>query len=519
MDLKQELLNYYNLTTSDLLTLNKEVCLNDIPLFFTNKHINNAVTRIQKAIVNNENILIYGDYDCDGIMSTSILYKALLSLNAKVSKYIPSRYKDGYGLTEEKVMLSKDKYSLIITVDNGISAIEACKKAKEIGIDVIVTDHHDPQEVLPECYEIIHPELSNLVDIKISGGFVAYFLASTLLKKHDEYLLSLASISTISDLMPLKDLNRDLVKLGISLINKYKYKNIISLVDNIDEIDYTHIGMSIAPKINAVGRMNEDVVSVNRLVNLFVSDDDRLIAKLAADVNLINEQRKEYTKSVVSSLKDYSSCSSITCLLDMKEGLLGLIATRLLTNYNVPVAIFSEESNDPSLLKASLRSKAGCNLSDFLSTLNFLLHHGGHAQAAGITIKKEDYDKFRSLFNDYALKNPFHEEIKAINITENDINEENYEIIKSFSPFGKDFEEPNFMIKRNAATLKLSFNKKSIITYIQNNNRIVCYNCSGDKNLMSNKYLKLFGNITKTTFQGKTYIDFLIKKSEVISEK
>ena len=223
MDLKLELLNYYNLTANDLSRLNKEVCLNDIPLFFDNNDINKAIERITKAIINEENILIYGDYDCDGVMATSILYKTLLKMNAKVSKYIPSRYLDGYGLTKEKVELSKDKYSLIITVDNGIAAIEACDKAKEIGIDVIVTDHHDVQEKLPDAYVIVHPELSKLADIKISGGLVSYFLSSSLLKKHDEYLLTLAAISTISDLMPLKDLNRDLVKLAIEFIKQNKY--------------------------------------------------------------------------------------------------------------------------------------------------------------------------------------------------------------------------------------------------------------------------------------------------------
>ena len=302
-------------------------------------------------------------------MATSILYKTLLKMNAKVSKYIPSRYLDGYGLTKEKVELSKDKYSLIITVDNGIAAIEACDKAKEIGIDVIVTDHHDVQEKLPDAYVIIHPELSKLADIKISGGLVSYFLSSSLLKKHDEYLLTLAAISTISDLMPLKDLNRDLVKLAIEFIKQNKYPSIMNLLDDSSFKDEKDIGMVIAPKINAVGRMNEDARSVNLLVNYFVTYKLDLIKSISKAIENTNENRKLYTKNVVSTLKDYSSASAISCLLEVKEGLLGLVATRLLTQYNVPVAVFTTESHDSTLLKASLRSKHGCNLSEFLSSL------------------------------------------------------------------------------------------------------------------------------------------------------
>lgn len=515
MDLKLELLNYYNLTANDLSRLNKEVCLSDIPLFFNNNDINKAIERITKAIINEENILIYGDYDCDGIMATSILYKTLLKMNAKVSKYIPSRYLDGYGLTKEKVELSKDKYSLIITVDNGIAAIEACDKAKEIGIDVIVTDHHDVQEKLPDAYVIIHPELSKLADIKISGGLVSYFLSSSLLKKHDEYLLTLAAISTISDLMPLKDLNRDLVKLAIKFIKQNKYPSIMNLLDDSSFKDEKDIGMVIAPKINAVGRMNEDARSVNLLVNYFVTSKLDLIKSISKAIENTNENRKLYTKNVVSTLKDYSSASAISCLLEVKEGLLGLVATRLLTQYNVPVAVFTTESHDSTLLKASLRSKHGCNLSEFLSSLDFLVAYGGHSQAAGVTIKATDLEKFKNAFSEYAKNNPFRDEIKSIKIELNDVNLENLKIINSFAPFGKDFEEPNFKLNLNVKTLKFTSNKKHIINLINQTSRIIYFNADKDNNISLLGNIDFIGNIRSNSFNGRNFVDFVTSKTLV----
>ena len=183
-----------------------------------------VLDRIQEALENDEKICIYGDYDCDGILSTTILVQAFLELGKKVGYHIPNRFEDGYGLNKERVQQMYEKgYSLLITVDNGIKAYEAIDLANELGIDVIVIDHHDYDE-LPDACAIIHTKMSSDYPFKeICGGFLAYKLASSLLGKHDKYLFSLAAITTISDMMPLVDENKSLVSRGLQFMNEEKY--------------------------------------------------------------------------------------------------------------------------------------------------------------------------------------------------------------------------------------------------------------------------------------------------------
>ena len=255
MDFKTKLLNYFNINDEQYKELTKPIEKIILPSYNNFNDMKKATETIKNAMANNDKIVIYGDYDCDGIMSTSIMVKCFNMLNYHIGYYIPSRYIDGYGLNAKRVQDFYDKgYKLIITVDNGIAQFEAIQKAYDLGMKVIVTDHHERQEILPDVEAILHPIISNYGNVVCCGAYVAFMLASSLLNKYDEYLLSLASIATISDMMPLVSYNRDIVRLGIYYMNKNNYYS-IRLLSEESIIDENVIGLKMAPKINAIGRM------------------------------------------------------------------------------------------------------------------------------------------------------------------------------------------------------------------------------------------------------------------------
>ncbi|MFQ9633488.1 MAG: DHH family phosphoesterase, partial [Coprobacillus cateniformis] len=218
-----------------------------------------TLERIHEAIENEEKICIYGDYDCDGILATTILVQAFAELGVQVGYHIPNRFDDGYGLNAARVkQMAQRGYSLIITVDNGVKAFDAVECANELGVDVIITDHHQFDNDLPDAMSFIHTKLSPEYPFKeISGGFVAYKLASALLEKQDKYLYCLAAITTISDMMPLLDENRSLVKKALTFMKSEKYPSLELLLGDQQSYTTTTIGFTIAPKINSFGRLPE----------------------------------------------------------------------------------------------------------------------------------------------------------------------------------------------------------------------------------------------------------------------
>ena len=329
MDFKTKLLNYFNIDENLYKELSKPVNELTLPNPSNFEGIEKAKSIINESMKNNDKIVIYGDYDCDGIMSTSIMVKCFNMLNYRVGYYVPSRYIDGYGLNEKRVQDFYDKgYKLIITVDNGIAQFDAIKKAYDLGMKVIVTDHHEQQETLPEAEVILHPLISNYGDVVCCGAYVAFMLASSLLNKCDKYLLSLASIATISDMMPLRKYNRDIVRLGIYYMNQNHYYPISLLADN-SVIDENVVGLKIAPKINAVGRMIE-TTSINSLIEYFVSDNKERIDTIYNFINETNEKRKLLTKSTADTLEIKENVHSIIFTSDSKEGIIGLIANALM---------------------------------------------------------------------------------------------------------------------------------------------------------------------------------------------
>ena len=512
MDFRQKIIDFYALTEEEYNELIKPVDELTLPDFNLPPDMNKIKERILKAIENKEKIIIYGDYDCDGICSTAIMVKTFEKLNYPVSYYIPIRYLDGYGLNVDNVIkMKKAGFSLIITVDNGISQHEAINKANELGMDVIVIDHHEVPEEQVNALGIIHPSVSKISEVFGCGGFMSLITSGGLLGYYDPFLVTLAGLSTISDMMELKAFNRSVVRIALENLKTYKYKPLMSLLDS-STITEKSFSLEVAPKINAVGRLVDDK-NINILVRFLLSENDEEILKLSSWIKNTNELRKTLTKEAVEALpKDLLNEEGIVLKLDIKEGLIGLIANRLLNEYNVPTIIFTEDSTDKNFLKGSIRSKEGFNVQKAFESLSkYMVAGGGHALAGGLTINASDFEAFKADFIALAKAYKFTKvEPPSIELKLQDINFTNYDILREFSPFGIGFPEPTFSL-RDLPTKSLQFISfgKHLSTPVSINSKILGFNIS-ESEVKSHLSIDLFGNLTTSTFREKTSIEFKV---------
>ena len=512
MNFKEKLLDYYKFNEQDFAELSKP--LEEIKLLDPNsiESMAKIKERIFKAIQNKEKIIVYGDYDCDGVSATTIMVKTFEKLNYPVSYYIPIRYTDGYGLNVNNVIKIKNAgFSLIITVDNGIAQDEAIKKANELGMDVIIVDHHEAPEIPVPAYAVIHPIVSHISDIYGSGGYMSLFLSAGLLGYYDDYLVTIAGMSVISDMMELKGYNRDVVRLAISNLQKHRYKPLNYLIDTQIITEKT-FSLEIAPKINAIGRLIDDK-NINLLVKYLVSENEDEIFKISSWIKNNNELRKTLTKEAVESLPtELLNEDGIVLKLDIKEGLIGLIANRLMNEKNVPAIIFTEDSNDKTFLKGSIRSKDGFNVQKAFESLSkYLVAGGGHAMAGGLTIKASDFDDFKHDFIELCKVYKFtKEELPSIELSLPDINYQNYEILRQFSPFGVGFPEPLFSV-RNLPTKSLQFisEGKHLSTPISINTKLLGFNIHEDVVKAAN-FVDLFGNFNVSSYREKLTLELKI---------
>ena len=276
----KRLLEYYQIDENEYQKLIAPVDEDNFAMGHSFKDIDKCVEVVKNAIAQNKKIFIYGDYDCDGIMSISILVKMFSYINYPVSYHVPSRYLDGYGLTLKYAEeLVNEGYGLLITVDNGITAFEGIEYAKKHGLDVLIFDHHQADPVLPIADYILHPVVSNFGEVATSAGFVTFMFAKEFLGRYDKYLATLAAISVVSDMMPLREYNRNLLRLVISEYEDGEFFN-IDLLKEKEPFTEAAIGMKIAPKVNAVGRLIEDEDSLKKTVEFFTKDDKNLLSSV-----------------------------------------------------------------------------------------------------------------------------------------------------------------------------------------------------------------------------------------------
>lgn len=438
-----------NLSDKDIeKLLNPKLRYHDFSLFLD---ADIALDRIYEAIENDEKICIYGDYDCDGILSTAILVQAFLTLGKKVGYHIPNRLEDGYGLNTQRVMQMNEKgYTLIITVDNGIKAYEAIDLADSLGIDVIVVDHHEYDE-LPNACAIIHTKMSPDYPFKeICGGFLAYKLASALLQKHDKYLYSLAAITTVADMMPLVDENRSLVKRALQFMEEEKYLQIELLLGENQKYNVTNIGFIIAPKINSFGRLPE-MVNPNHLVKYFLKDVDQKFAiQISQAAKSINSKRQELTTSQYNNILKNIAADDFLYVYDQEvhEGIVGLIAGKYTRQFQRPSFVMSYDKNN-DYYKGSARSIETIPLNRIFDSLkDDMLQYGGHALAGGFTVSKDHLLKFKEDIQEYLKTTDLIESsLQPLLIDQDDISILSIKELERLEPFGQGNEEVLFLLE------------------------------------------------------------------------
>ena len=370
-----------------------------------------SVERIQKAIHQNEQIIVFGDYDADGLCSTTILWETLYALGANVRPNIPHREKEGYGLSQKALefVISEFKPSLIITVDNGISAHKEVSFAIEKGIDVIITDHHTAPQTLPNTL-IVH-------DHHVSGSAVAYKLSQKCIQaiqnRSENYQLptdhlALVAIGTICDIIPLSIENRALVKHGIQQLRNTKRAGIVALcnIAGIQQniLDTYHIGYILGPRLNAQGRLD----SAMNALRLLCARNTTQAIQLAQSINSINTERKSLTKeiseqAIVLAKKQQQEKILIVGSPQWNPGVIGLIASHLAKEFHKPAIVWGSSDEHPEIYKASARSIEGFHITDAIRHhKELLLSYGGHPMAAGLSINKQKLSEFSRSLNEYA---------------------------------------------------------------------------------------------------------------------
>lgn len=365
--------------------------------------VSEAVERIQRAIHQHEPIAVYGDYDVDGVTATTLLYQVLTALGAEVTGYIPNRFDEGYGLNLEALThLHTDGVRLVITVDCGIRSLKEAEHARKLGLDLIISDHHSPGEVLPEALAIINPKQidDSYPEKDLAGVGLAYKLASSLIDstntvevKADDYL-DLVALGTVADLAPLVGENRALVRLGLERIRRPRLQGIQSLIGvsrlNPQRITASDIGFALGPRLNAAGRLDSamDAFALLTTSNVYKA------AKLAQQLEIQNRERQQITRQIQARAEHIALADNPNALLlfaahpDFNPGVVGLAASRLTDMYYRPAIVAHKGDN---YTRGSCRSISEFHITQALDQCTDILdHHGGHAAAAGFTVRNEN---------------------------------------------------------------------------------------------------------------------------------
>ncbi len=416
-----------------------------------------AVERIQQAIENQEKILIYGDYDADGITSTTILKEAIEYVGGEALYYLPNRFKDGYGPNLRVYQEFIDfGVQLIITVDNGVSGHEAIAYAKERGVNVIVTDHHELPEVLPDAYAIVHPKhpKGHYPFKDLAGAGVSFKVACGLLGEVSPDLLELAAIGTIADLVPLVGENRTIAKLGLQQMQYTQRVGLHQLFKvaeiSFDEINEETIGFQIAPRLNALGRIDDASLGVE-LLSTF---DEEEALTLSQKINQTNETRKQLVEQSTALAFEQVQKEPLSFVLDKSfhEGVMGIIAGKLKQVRQSPAFVLTV-SEETGLAKGSARSVEAFPLFENLQKISYLFENfGGHKMAAGFSLKVENVPLFKEEITRLYL-----EEIEGKDARENlradlvisstdEITTFFVNNLLQFAPFGTNHEKPHLYL-------------------------------------------------------------------------
>ncbi|MEQ6029685.1 single-stranded-DNA-specific exonuclease RecJ [Staphylococcus saccharolyticus] len=432
--------------------------INHNPMSLSDMH--KAIERINLAIDKKERILVYGDYDADGVTSTTILVSTLRKLGAQVGWYIPNRFSEGYGPNKLAFQNAYDEgISLIITVDNGIQGHEEIKMIQDLGVDVIVTDHHEMGETLPEAHAIVHPMHPDF-DYPfeyLCGAGVAYKLSQALLDHPPQQFLALAAIGTIADLVSLTDENRSIVKQGLTVLNEHPPVAIQAILKQAgfnNQITEETIAFIIGPRLNAVGRLEDASLAAE----LLMSEESEVSEFLAEQVEHFNQERKDIVADITEEAMALAEAQvkqgQLFLLLakeNWHEGVLGIVASKIVETYALPTLILNIDTAQ-NHAKGSARSIEQVSMFEILEAHHDLIDKfGGHHMAAGMTMGIENIDTLRYKLNQWIKKlseSTSLEPRKKVDarLDANEITVKNIEDIQNLRPFGSGFNSPVFEV-------------------------------------------------------------------------
>ena len=504
--------------------------LNELHDPFLMKDMDRTVDRLIQAIDSSEKIMILGDYDVDGTTSVSMLYDYFIKKTLEPIYYIPDRYKEGYGVSEESIAFAADqKVSLIITIDCGIKANDKIEAANTKGIDVIICDHHIPDDSIPKAYSIINPNQKNCdYPFKgLCGCGIGFKLISAIEKKsggseETNQYLDLVAIATIADQMPMINENRTIVHHGLKELNNNPRPGfhffIRSINRNIVESD---ISFNIGPRINASGRMKSGMLSVK----LMTENDTNAAYKIAQEIESINLLRRSKEKEVTEEAIKKTDPLKFTNVVygnNWNKGVLGIVASRLVDKFYKPTIVLTLEEK---LYTGSARSIANFDIYDAIqSGKEYLDQYGGHKYAAGLSIKEENLKGFIDHFESYvkeAMDNKMFTKTIGYDteIELSDINESNFKILSRMSPFGLSNYRPIFRTNNCCGTgnLRLIGKEKTHIKFEvsdseDNKIQALGFNMSEHYQQINNKqHFDILYTISRNTFNNSSSLELSIK--------
>ncbi len=510
--------------------------LNDLHDPFLMKDMDKAVARVEKAIANKENILVYGDYDVDGTTSVALMSTYLKSKYELVFTYIPNRYDEGYGISYKGINFAlENDFSLIIALDCGIKSVEKVEYAKKLGIDFIICDHHRPGNEIPKAAAVLDPKREDCEYPykELCGCGVGFKLVQALASKDGQTLedlteyLDLVATAIGADIVPIDGENRALAYFGLQVINTNPRPGIKAILDQVEKtvLTITDVVFIVAPRINAAGRMKHG----NYAVTLLTEEDGGKAHQYASEIDEYNLDRRETDKQIteealkqIEEQKEQERFTTVVYNENWHKGVIGIVASRLTETYYRPTLVFTKSGEN---LAASARSVRGFDVYNAIELCNeHIEQFGGHKYAAGLTLKEEKYEAFKQAFEDVVSKtidkNLLTPEINIdAQIDLKDITPKFHRILKQFAPYGPSNMTPVFMtenIKDTGYGKCVGQDKTHLrLTATQTDSKnIVCIGFGmGDKiDLISNgKPFKAVYSIDENEWQGKVSLQLKLR--------
>ena len=487
-----------------------------------------AIERLMQAIDSGQKIIVYGDYDVDGMTSTAIMTWALELMGANVDYFVPSRFSDGYGPNLANYQkLAAEGMQLLVTVDNGVSGKDEIAWLMAQGIDVIVTDHHELPEELPVATAIVHPRHpeGSYPFGGLSGAGVAFKVVSALLEEPADEVLDLAALGTVADVMSLTDENRIIVKQGLESLKLDPRPGVAALLaaagTQLSDIDSSTIGFTIAPRLNALGRLENATTGVQ----LLLMDEPEEAKPLADHVNALNQERQQLVTKITTAAQEQATQLSEDPVLvvageNWHEGVLGIVASKLVEQTGKPTIVLNVNDDE---MKGSGRSVAAFDLFTALDGHRDLMTtFGGHASAAGMTVPTNNLTALRAALRDEAAQQQLATAQKAdmqiaTTVTAADFTKENFDNLQVLAPFGEGNPEPLFMLDLRGVNQVKTMSEGKHLRFIAQTDTdqlpVVAFGWGNQASALAGHFssLQIVGTMSQNSYRGNISYQLMLR--------